>query len=70
MRIENIAMYDSVEDAHEHYRKYGAVIEEKIEQGWEMARIHEGSVNTLRIPTVIIRNVKKRAGDQVVSSFS
>ena len=58
VRIENIAMYDSVEDAHEHYRKYGAVIEEKIEQGWEMARIHEGSVNTLRIPTVIIRNEK------------
>ncbi len=56
VRIENIAMYDSVEDAHAHYRENGVVIEELIEQGEAMARIHAGSVNTLRIPTVIIQN--------------
>lgn len=56
VRIENIAMYDSVEDAHASYRRNGVVIEELIEQGEAMARIHAGSVNTLRIPTVIIKN--------------
>ncbi len=56
VRIENIAMYDTVEDAHASYRKNGVVIEELIEQGEAMARIHSGSVNTLRIPTAIIKN--------------
>ncbi len=56
VRIENMAMYDSVEAAHARYRKNGVVIEELIEQGEAMARIHPGSVNTLRIPTVIIKN--------------
>lgn len=56
VRIENIAMYDSVTDAHACYRKNGVVIEELIEQGEAMARIHAGSVNTLRIPTAIIKN--------------
>lgn len=56
VRIENMDMYSSVEEAHANYRKNGAVIEERIKQGEEMACIHEGSVNTLRIPTVIIRN--------------
>ncbi|MCI8667722.1 MAG: hypothetical protein HFG82_13835 [Dorea sp.] len=58
VRIENIAMYESVEDAHARYRKNGVVIEELIEQGEAMARIHPGSVNTLRIPTVIIKNAE------------
>lgn len=58
VRIENIAMYDSVEDAHARYRKNGVVIEELIEQGEAMARIHAGSVNTLRIPTAIIKNAE------------
>ena len=59
-------MYESVEEAHKRYRKYGAVIEELIEQGEEMARIHAGSVNTLRIPTAII---KDENGDPKIQLF-
>lgn len=56
VRVEKIADHGLAEDAYEAYRKDGVVIEEKIEQGEEMARIHPGSVNTLRIPTVIVQN--------------
>ena len=65
MRIENIAMYDSVEDAHEHYRKYGAVIEEKNRTG-----MGDGP-HTRRVRQYTSHSYcyypkrKKRAGDQL-----
>lgn len=83
VRIENIDMYDSIKAAHARYRKNGIVIEELIEQAETMNRIHAGSVNTLRIPTVIIRNDEKEPeiklfhpslrmgrGDSFVDNFS
>ena len=66
VRTETLSMYESVEEAHKRYRKYGAVIEELIEQGEEMARIHAGSVNKLRIPTAII---KDENGDPKIQLF-
>ncbi len=66
VRTETLSMYESVEEAHKRYRKYGAVIEELIEQGEKMARIHAGSVNTLRIPTAII---KDENGDPKIQLF-
>ena len=66
VRTETLSMYESVEEAHKRYCKYGAVIEELIEQGEEMARIHAGSVNTLRIPTAII---KDENGDPKIQLF-
>lgn len=56
VRTESLEMYDSVELAFEAYRKNGVVIEELIEQGEEMSRIHASSVNTLRLPTVIVKD--------------
>lgn len=54
VRIDSLANYAVVAQAYERYCKNGAVLEEIIEQGAEMAHIHPGSVNTLRIPTVIL----------------
>lgn len=66
VRKEQISMYESVEAAYKFYSRNGVVIEELIQQGDEMSRIHSNSVNTLRIPTVIIRDEK---GKQQVKLF-
>ena len=66
VRVENLGMYDSVEEAHQEYSKSGAVIEEVIIQGEAMSKIHAGSVNTLRIPTAIIKNEE---GEQVETDW-
>jgi len=56
VHMDCLENYDSVETAFAHYAESGAVIEELIEQGAEMAAIHPQSVNTLRIPTAVIQN--------------
>ena len=56
VRTESLSMYASVEAAYKFYSKNGVVIEELIEQGEAMSRIHADSVNTLRMPTVIIKD--------------
>ena len=48
VRVENLGMYDSVEEAHQEYSKSGAVIEEVIVQGEALSKIHAGSVNSNR----------------------
>ena len=55
-----LPIYDSVEEAHQEYSKSGAVIEEVIVQGEALSKIHVGSVNTLRIPTAIIKDEEGR----------
>jgi len=83
VRVENLGMYDSVEEAHQEYSKSGAVIEEVIVQGEALSKIHAGSVNTLRIPTAIIKNeegepeiklfhpsIRMGRGDSFVDNFS
>ena len=39
VRVENLGMYDSVEEAHQEYSKSGAVIEEVIVQGEALSKI-------------------------------
>lgn len=58
VRTEQLSMYESVEEAYKFYNKGGVVIEELIEQGAAMSKIHASSVNTLRIPTAIIKNAE------------
>lgn len=58
VRTETMKQYASIEEAFESYRKEGVVIEELIEQGEAMACIHAASVNTLRMPTVIVKDEK------------
>lgn len=55
VHMDSMDNYSSLEEAFRGYAEAGAVIEELIEQGPEMAVIHPQSVNTLRIPTVVIR---------------
>ena len=55
VHMDSIKNYASVEEAFQEYTRTGAVIEELIEQGQEMAVIHPQSVNTLRIPTAVIK---------------
>ena len=66
VRKEQISMYESAEEAYKFYNRNGVVIEELIEQGEAMSRIHADSVNTLRLPTVIIRDEN---GEQQVKLF-
>lgn len=54
VHTESIADYPYPEAAHAAYSAHGAILEEIIEQGEELARIHPQSVNTLRIPTVVL----------------
>lgn len=83
VRTEQLSMYDSVEDAYKSYSRNGVVIEELIRQGAPMSTIHSSSVNTLRIPTVIIRNeqgepevrlfhpsLRMGRGDSFIDNFS
>lgn len=55
VHIEGLSDYESPLAAYRAYHEHGAVLEELIEQGAAMAEIHPQSVNTLRIPTVIIK---------------
>lgn len=83
VHIDSLSNYSSAEEAYEAYHESGAVLEEIIEQGEAMAVIHPRSVNTLRIPTVIIKgdngepevrlfNPTLRVGrqDSVIDNFS
>lgn len=56
VHVDKIDNYASIEEAFQSYSAAGAVLEELIEQGEAMAVIHPQSVNTLRIPTVVIKN--------------
>lgn len=76
---DSIAAYSSLEEACAEYARSGAVIEELIEQAPEMSVIHPGSVNTLRIPTVVVNGNEVRLfhptlrvgrGESVVDNFS
>lgn len=55
-RIENISDYESPEEAFEKYHEEGVVLEELIKQDARMAVFHPESVNTLRIPTAVVRD--------------
>ncbi len=55
VHLDSARNYASAAQAVEAYREKGAVLEELIDQGSEMAAIHSGSVNTLRVPTAVIR---------------
>ncbi len=76
---DSIAAHASVEGAYAEYARSGAVVEELIVQAPEMAAIHPGSVNTLRIPTVVVNGSEVRLfhptlrvgrGESVVDNFS
>lgn len=69
----------SLEEAYAEYAQNGAVIEELIEQALGMSVIHPNSVNTLRIPTVVVNGDEVRLfhptlrvgrGESVVDNFS
>lgn len=69
----------SLEEAYAEYAQNGAVIEELIEQAPGMSVIHPNSVNTLRIPTVVVNGDEVRLfhptlrvgrGESVVDNFS
>ena len=55
VHFDSIRNYTSLEEAVEAVHEKGAVLEEIIQQGAEMAVIHPESVNTLRIPTAVIK---------------
>ena len=67
VHMDKIENYASLEEAFEEYSTSGAVLEEIIEQRLEMAIIHPQSVNTLRIPTVIVKDEK---GESRVELFN
>ena len=79
VHTESIADYPYPEAAHAAYSAHGALLEEIIEQGEELARIHPQSVNTLRIPTVVLADGSVRLfhptlrvgrGDGIIDNFS
>ena len=79
VHTESIADYPYPEAAHAAYSAHGAILEEIIEQGEELARIHPQSVNTLRIPTVVLADGSVRLfhptlrvgrGDGIIDNFS
>ena len=55
VHLDSICNYASLEEAYESYHESGVVIEELIVQGDGMAALHPPSVNTLRIPTAVIK---------------
>lgn len=55
VRMDEIANYESPEEAYETYHNSGVVLEEIIVQDERMGVFHPESVNTLRIPTVLIQ---------------
>lgn len=79
VHTESIADYPYPEAAHAAYSAHGAILEEIIEQGEELARIHPQSINTLRIPTVVLADGSVRLfhptlrvgrGDGIIDNFS
>ena len=54
VHTESIRDYPYLEAAHAAYSAHGAILEQIIEQGEALSRIHPQSVNTLRIPTVVL----------------
>lgn len=76
---DSLENHESLEQAYEEYAQSGAVLEELICQAGDMARLHPSSVNTLRIPTVVLRDGEVRLfhptlrvgkGGSVVDNFS
>lgn len=55
VHMDSMATHATLEEAFAEYSAQGAVLEELIEQGAEMAAIHPQSVNTLRAPTAVIK---------------
>ena len=55
VHFDSVKNYDTLEQALEAVHEKGAVLEEIIQQGAEMAVIHPESVNTLRVPTAVIK---------------
>lgn len=83
VRKESLSMYDTIEEAFSCYSKESVVLEEVIKQGEALSRMHAGSVNTLRIPTVLLKNekgepevrlfhpsIRMGRGDSFVDNFS
>lgn len=56
VHFDSLSNFESLEAAFAEYAEKGAVIEEIIEQDERMGVLHPQSVNTLRVPTVIIKN--------------
>ena len=67
VRIESILNYPTQESAWNAYHAAGVVLEEIIRQDDRMAVLHPQSVNTLRIPTVVIKNAR---GDDEVRLYN
>lgn len=57
---DSLVHYGSARDALESYHQQDTVLEEIITQDERMASIHPQSVNTLRIPTVIVCGIDGR----------
>ena len=60
VHTESIRDYPYLEAAHAAYSAHGAILEQIIEQGEALSRIHPQSVNTLRIPTVVLADGEVR----------
>ena len=79
VHTESIRDYPYLEAAHAAYSAHGAILEQIIEQGEALSRIHPQSVNTLRIPTVVLANGEVRLfhptlrvgrGEGIIDNFS
>ena len=83
VHFEDIQDYSTVEDAWNAYHENGAIIEEPIIQAEGMSCIHPQSVNTLRIPTAVIKgengepevclfnpSLRVGMGESIVDNFS
>ena len=79
VHTESIRDYPYPEAAHAAYSAHGAILEQIIEQGEALARIHPQSVNTLRIPTVVLADGEVRLfhptlrvgrGEGIIDNFS
>lgn len=66
VHLDSICNYASLEEAYESYHESGVVIEELIVQGDGMAALHPQSVNTLRIPTAVIKGEDGRGRSQAL----
>ncbi len=55
VHLDSLSNYASPEEAYAAHHEKGAVLEEIIQQGEGMAVLHPQSVNTLRIPTVVLK---------------
>ena len=79
VHTESIRDYPYLEAAHAAYSAHGAILEQIIEQGEALSRIHPQSVNTLRIPTVVLADGEVRLfhptlrvgrGEGLIDNFS